>query len=53
LRNLLRQVEEAYQKNNTVDRFECERLIESAFRIYGDARRVEELRELAKQLVQE
>jgi hypothetical protein len=53
LKGLLRKVEEDHQKKNVVDRFECERLVESAFRIYGDARRVEELRELAKQLAQE
>lgn len=53
MRNTLRQVERAYQEDKKVDRFECERLVESAFRIYGNARRVEELRELVKQLALE
>lgn len=53
LKGTLRQVEEAYQADGKVDRFECERLVETAFRIYGHARRVEELRELVKELAEE
>jgi hypothetical protein len=53
LRKHLQLIEGVYQKNNSIDRVGCERLIESAFRVYGNARRVEELRELAEELAEE